>query len=471
MRFSIRPLFALLLCLPLALAAEASAGTLYVPYPGAVQIGDVEYEAQIWASNTDESTNRRIEHFFVPSLLDGTDREDQAPTVVRIPAGRTIRLRVEEQTSGLVEILAAPQVVVTARLVRQTAQAAGPLRGVQLPVVSSDTVVEGGTAAHLQGWERSEAATLTNVGILNLGDEAAQCEVRVFRADSSQIASTALISLRALTHVQFDEALETLQAGEVKDVRGEVVCDQPFYPYASVYYQDPAGIVFIAPSASGASELVRPGDEPKFTYLDELDWSEKFNIRNGPHKNVSGWEPHAGQHGIGGYKAIEINGTQYEHGISWFPGWSDSWVAWRLNGEYSRFTATVRIDDEKHGEYEWARVDRKTGKFIELKRPPGGFRAKEKHNQFRVSAGARIRIYGDGELLFESQEFYAYGPAIEVDVDVTGVQVLRVELEPDHSEQAGAPHRAGLKSTPALVRLCSWFDLIDLADAKLFEAD
>ncbi|MFP3939190.1 MAG: NPCBM/NEW2 domain-containing protein [Thermoanaerobaculia bacterium] len=471
MRFSSRPLSALLLLLPLILAAEARAGTVYVPYPGPVEIGDVEYEAQIWASNTDESDVRRIEHFFIPSREDGTVREDEGVTLVRIPPGTTMRLRIDEEAGGLIEVLAAPQVVITARLVQKSARAAGPLRGVQLPVISSDNLVEAGTAAHLQGWERNESATQTNVGLLNLGQDPTQCEVRVFRADSSQIASTALISLDALSHVQFDGALEILEADNVKDVRGEVTCDQPFYPYASIYHDDPAEIVVIGPSESGDSELVRPGDEPKFTYLDELNWSETSNVRSGPHKNVSGWDAHAGPNGIGGYKPIEINGTEYEHGISWFPGWNDSWVAWRLDGEYSRFTATVRIDDEMHGKYEWARVDRNTGRFIELKRPPGGFRAQETHDNFRVSAGARIRIRGDDELLFESEEFYAYGPAVEVDVDVTGVEVLRIELEPDHSEQAGAPHRAGLRSTPALVKLCSWFDLIDVADAKLFAAD
>ncbi|MGD2113893.1 MAG: NPCBM/NEW2 domain-containing protein [Acidobacteriota bacterium] len=471
--------YALILFIPLfVLAAAAEAGVVYVPYPGPVEIGGVEYETQIWASNTDDQTIRRIEHLFLRSLSDGTDREDDQPTVVRIPPGVTTRLRIAEPSSGMIEILAAPQVVINARLVRTIPGSNHPPSGAQLPVISSENAAEAGQTLHLQGWERIEDLISSNLGIVNLGDDQVQCEVSVFRADSSQIASTALVRFNARSHVQYRRALAILQAGEVQDVRGEVTCDQPFYAYASVFYDRlpdeataPTDVVFIEPSATGGSALNRPVDEGDFVYLDELAWSDTRNIRNGPHKNVSGWDPHAGNHGVGGYKKIEINGVEYDHGISWFPGWGDSWVAWRLDGAYQRFTATVRVDDEKTGEYEWGVVNRSTGEFLDLKRPAGGFRAPETSNQFRIGAGASIRIYGDGQLLFESGEFYAYGPAVQVDVDVTGVQVLRIELEPDHHELAEAPHRNGHPSTPALVKRCSWFDLIDLADAKLFNAN
>lgn len=468
--------YALLLLIPLALAVpaqQAQAGVVYVPYPGPVEIAGVQYETQIWVSNIDEEKFRRIEYLLIQSRKNGTERKD-GPTLVRIPPGVTTRLGISENVKGMVEIFAAPQVAINARLVRSVAVAgAKPGSGAQLPVVSSENLAAAGETIHLQGWERTEDLVHSNLGILNLGDSEIHCEIGVFRADGSQIASTALIRFNARSHVQYDEALGILEAGNVRDVRGEVTCDQEFYAYVSIFYDHldpelPTDVVFVEPSASGRSELRRPVDEGDFIYLDEMNWSQTSNVRNGPHKNASGWDPHAGKHGIGGYKKIEINGTTYEHGISWFPGWNDSWVAWRLDGEYQRFTATVRIDDEKTGEYEWALVDRSTGKFIDLVRPPGGYGARETSTNFRVGAAASIRIYGDGQLLFESGEFYAYGPAVEVDVDVTGVKVLRVELEADGHERANAPQRAGLPSPPALVRVCTWFDLIDLADAKLF---
>jgi len=462
---------ALILLLPLAFAAQAQAGIVYVPYPGSVEIGGVRYETQIWASNTDQQEIRRIEHLFIRSLTDGTDREQQEPTVVRLPAGTTARLSVGEATSGLVEIFATPQVVVSARMVETVDGKTGPLAGSRLPVISSDNVADADATLSLQGWERIEGRVSTTFNLANLGNESTQCAVDVYRADGSEIRPTALIRVPPRSHVEFPSALGILKAGDIRDVRSEVTCDQSFYTWATVLYAEPSDAVLIEPSASGLSTLTRPVDPGDFVFLDTLSWTNTHNVRNGPHKNVSGWDPHAGRNGIGGYKKIEINGTAYEHGISWFPGWDDSWVDWTLDGRYQRFTATVRVDDEKTAEYEWGVVNRSTGEFIDLKRPAGGFRAAESNNQFRIGAGASIRIYGDGQLLFESGEFYAYGPAIQVDVDVTGVKVLRILLEPDHHEQAKAPHRNGLASTPALVKRCSWFDLIDVADAKLFPAN
>ena len=55
----------------------------------------------------------------------------------------------------------------------------------------------------------------------------------------------------------------------------------------------------------------------------------------------------------------------------------------------------------------------------------------------------------------------------QVDVDITGVQQLDLSLLGGHSEQANAPHRAGLTSTPARVETNTFHDLIDLAAAKL----
>lgn len=462
------PRYALIFLLALLLAPQAWAGTVYVLYPGPVEIGGIPYETQIWASNADGESFRRLEHFFIRSISDGTERETE-PTPVGLPAGVTKRLAVDRQTSGLLEVSAPPEVVVNARLVPAGDQG-GPTAGVQLPVISSASSAEAGEALHLQGWERIESLISTNLGLVNLGDDESQCEVSVFRSDGSQIGPTVLLGLNPRSHVQFDQALGILETGDIQDVRSTVRCNTAFYTYASVYHQDPVGATFILPSATGASALNRPGTDD-FIYLDVLDWVETANVRNGPNRNISGFNPHSAQGEIGGYKPIEINGKRYEHGVSWFPGWGNSAVTWQLDGEYTRFTATVRIDDEKRGDYEWGRVNRKTGELVELERPAGGFRASETDTLFRVGAGARIQIFGDGQVLFESDEFYAYGPAVQVDIDVRGVKRLRVVLLGTHHELRNAPHRAGLRSTPALVRTCSWFDLIDLADAKLYTSN
>jgi len=465
MRRTLNLAFALIL--PFILAAPAWAGTVYVPYVGPVEIGDVLYETQIWASNTDEEAIRRIEHHFIPNLADGTERQGE-PTLVRIRPGLTTRLQVSEQTPGLVEIFAAPQVVITARLVPVDVDAPSQSVGAQIPVISSSNTIAAGEIAPIQGWERIPGRVSSNLVVVNMGTEQTVCEVAVFRANGTRLGNTALIPLKPRTMTQFEFVLTLLGVDNARDVRAQLGCDQPFYAFGSLYQADPLGANFIPPSVSGKSELVRPGDEEKFVYLSDVDWSGVSNLTNGPFRDRTGTDPHNPAGPRFGYKQLEINGVAYEKGISWQGEWRDSWVEWTLDGQYKRFTSIVRIDDEEKGLYEWGVVNRQTGQFQFIERPPDGFRGRETDSRFRIGAGGRIRIIADGQTIYESPEFYAYGDAVQVDVDVTGVKKMRIEFEPDHSEQANAPHRAGLRSTPAPVFNCPWFDLLNLADAKLY---
>jgi hypothetical protein len=455
----------LALLLPMALAAPAWAGTVYVPHPGNVEIGGVEYKTQIWASNVDESEARRIEHYFIRSLSDGTER-DAKPTVVRVGPGRTTRLEIDSASSGLVEIFAAPQVVITARLV-QKVPGPGPLAGAQLPVIDSDNVVEAGETAHLQGWERIENVVTTTFGLANLGDESAQCMVKVFRADGSQIKSTALLLLSSLSHVQFREALDILDAGNVKDVRSEVTCDQPFFPYVAVFADDPAGVVYVVPSASGKSELHRPAEEGDFVYLSDIPWTSTSNIEWGPWADRTGVE--GGRHGEGpvrqAFRLMQIKGEEYEKGISWIGHWGNSAVSWSLNGAYSRFTTLVRIDDEPLGRHEWGIVDA-DGNIVGIKRP---IPSHETRSVFKIGAGGSLQVIGDGKVLYRTRDFYAYGEPVFVDLDVTGVETLRLVFVADHVEQPDAPHRQGL-DVPKQTKKCPWWDLLVIPDAKLYPA-
>lgn len=458
------PQFALAPLLALVLAVPAWAGTVYVPHPGSVQVGGVEYETQVWASNTDGSQKRRLEHFFIPSNADGTER-DQGPVVVRIAPGRTVRLEVEPEGSGLLEIFAAPQVVISARLVEKLPGPA-PLVGTQLPVIDSDNLAEAGETVHLQGWERIQNVISTTLGIALLSEEAGHCTVEVFRADGSQIDTTALLSFEALSHHQFDEALEILKAGDVKDVRSVVSCDQPFFSYVSLYGKDPTGVVFVLPSASGGSDLRRPGEKEEFVYLSDVPWSSTANLEYGPWADRTGVEGGHGTPRRTGYKKIEINGQVYEKGVSWMGLWGDSAVTWNLGGEYRRFTTLVRIDDSGRNLHEWGRIDSE-GNILEIPRPVP---PSESPSVFRIGAGGSVRIFGDGQLLYQSPDFYAYGEPLEVDLDVTGVQTLRIVFVPDHVERPDAPHRKGL-SVQRPTKRCPWWDFLVFPDAKLFPAD
>ncbi len=227
------------------------------------------------------------------------------------------------------------------------------------------------------------------------------------------------------------------------------------------------------------TDAIKQAAEPAFDFLSELPWSKTKNILSGPHKDRSGWDPHA-KPPRGGYKPIEIAGARYDNGLSWFPDKiSTSFVEWELPKDYKRLTFKARIDDEKHNEAEWALVRRSDGRILKQAStarpllPDRRFGSPEQDNYrageslIRVGAGASLAIYGDGELLVKTREFYAHGEPEEVDVDISGVKRLRLELDPAHHELADAPYRNGLTLSPLLTRM-RWHDLVDVAEPKLW---
>ncbi|MGH8018928.1 MAG: arylsulfatase, partial [Opitutaceae bacterium] len=69
---------------------------------------------------------------------------------------------------------------------------------------------------------------------------------------------------------------------------------------------------------------------PAFDSLSDLPWSRTGNLLSGPHKDRSGWDPHATPP-RGGYKPIEIAGARFDKGLSWFPDKiAMSFVEWDL---------------------------------------------------------------------------------------------------------------------------------------------
>jgi NPCBM/NEW2 domain len=457
-----RKLFGTLLLALFCLCGPAFAETVYIPVPADVRAGN-SFEARVEITNTGLET-ASFTTYFIPAGSNGLDRADGAEQGYLLLPGATLVTGVEGVGLGLFEITSDHDgLAVHARLVGNRDGAEYP--GTDLPVLTRSNAFAANTTADVQGWARN-GSLVTDFGAVNLGFQEATCRVDVRRVDGSAIATNISLTWSPRSQRQFDDALGILNLSGVSAIRAAIRCDQSFYPYATQFENATGEMLFIAPSAKVEDGVSDPG-AADFVYLDDLDWSGTYNVRNGPHKNVSGFEPHAPGGAIGGYKPIQINGVTYPRGVSWFPGWGDSKVTWQLGGQYKRFQAIVRVDDEKFGEYEWGVVNRSTGQFIRIERPPQGFNGPESNTRFRIGAGCHLKINADGATIYESPEFYAYGPSVDVDIDVEGVQQLDIILIGTHSEQAGAPHRAGLTSTPALVQTNTFHDLIDLADAKL----
>lgn len=96
--------------------------------------------------------------------------------------------------------------------------------------------------------------------MVNLGKQAAQCEVRLFRANGTQIGPTAAISLQPLSLRHFADAVFALGEQRANDARAQVTCNQPFYAFSSLLTGSTGQLVFTAPAQSGASTLTAPGD-------------------------------------------------------------------------------------------------------------------------------------------------------------------------------------------------------------------
>ena len=461
----------LAVCLLLALlAAPAFAGTVYVPYAADVTVGGQQYETWIWASNDYPDILGLAEYYFIPSFQDGTVRQIDPVEVWLNPGESRVFDLGGGGVRGMLEIEASAEVYLQARLVPAGGTPAEG-QGVALPIVSSDNVVPAGETVQLLGWEREADGALasSNFGLLNLGHSATDCSVDVYKNTGEVVIANVVLTFNALSHNQFDNVLSILGETEAREWRLAVSCDQPFFPYLSILYPETGRLTFVEGAASGKSQLDRPGGGPstQFEYLSDLPIDRWGGLEVGPLVDRSGLDLHANPP-LHSFKPLEIQGVEYAKGISFYPRWNAvPYVEFRLDGNYALFTADVRVDDYFTGHYEWAVVNTTTNQWERLERPPDGFHGVERTNPIRIGAALTFQVIGDGQVLYQGPEVYAYGPPVQIEVDVTGVQVLRLQTHPDGTERLEAPHRNGL-SSPRLVKRCPWTDLIDFADAKLF---
>ncbi len=464
-----------LLCslIPLLLAVPAFAGTVYAPYAADFELGGVTYETRILVANADRGNDATIEYLYLPTFRDGTARDDMEPTELIVPPGDTITIGVGGP-SGMLEIFAPEEVQVHARLVATGGDVQG--QGFELPIVSSDNVVPAGGKAHLLGWERlgNGATSFTNFGLVNMGHQSADCLIDVIRIDGVIKVEGFPVTINPLSHNQWSGALGIAGVSEALGWRAIVTCDQDFYTYSVVNYPATSRMTVVGPAASGRSQLERPlggGVSQVFDYLSDLQIASWGGLEIGPIIDRSGidFHPAGGGPPRGGVAPIRIQGVTYEKGVTFYPRWSQTpYVEYQLNGQYALFTAVVRVDDFYNGRYEWAVVDVNTGNFIRLERPADGFRGVERTNPIRVGSAMTFQVKGDGAVLYQSPEIYAYGDPLMLEIDVRGVDVLRLQGHPDGHEQLNAPHRHGLSSRRLVLR-SPWLDHVDFADAKLFE--
>ncbi len=456
------------------LAAPAFAGTVYLPHVPSLEIGDVEYRSWVWVSNNNPDILNQVEIYVISAFQDGTEREEgYEPRMEWIGRGQTRVFKMRGE-AGLMEIVAPPDVFIQARLVPVGEDPASG-QGIDLPVVSSNRVVPEGVEAQILGLERRDdgSATSSSFGLINLGHQATTCLVDVWTGPGELVVEDVELTFNALSLSQFHNVLAILGQTEGSDWRFGVTCDQPFFPYLLLSHSKTGRAAFFGPAENGSSTLSRPtggGVSDEFIYLTDLPIDRWGGIELRPFVDSTGINFHGGSGNtvVGGFAQIKINGTTYERGVSFYGRWSQTpFVEFKLDGKYALFTAVVRLDDYARGRYEWAVVE--GGRWRRLQRPSDGFRGRERTNPIRVGGAANFSVKGDGVTLFQSGEVYAHRDAVVIEIDVTGVQTLRLQSNHAGHEVLDAPYRNGLSSA-RLVSNCPWWDLISFADTKLFLA-
>lgn len=248
------------LALSLATALPALAGSVYVVVPEpSTQDGGL-HSTQVWISNSGTAQHPFFSTFLAVDT-DGTQRQG-SPSSLAVPVGRTFLLANvgDNLRAGLLEVDASDALSVEARIVNISPQGLQTIG--RLPVISSSNLTAAKGSTQLLGLERDVVrGTSTNMGIVNLGKQGAQCEIRLYRSDGTQIASTATVSLKPLSLRMFNDALGLLGEQRITDARAQISCDQPFYPFAAELMQSNGQLMFLAPSATGASTLTRPGSD------------------------------------------------------------------------------------------------------------------------------------------------------------------------------------------------------------------
>lgn len=237
-------------------AGPAFAGAVYVPILPAAG-GNVTYAPQIVVGNA--ATAKRIySTYFIAENANGMSRATQ-PAPFEIPAGDSVPA-IPPSSVGLLEIGGVADILVHGTMVGTAPR--NEVVAFPLPVITSSNAASPSGKQHLLGLVKT-GALFTNLYVVNLGQVAATCSVRVLD-DKGQVLIAATLAFKALSMRQFPDALQ-LAPIPVDDARAEVSCSEGFYSFATVHSTpqatgEPTGAV-IVPAGTGASSLPVPGNE------------------------------------------------------------------------------------------------------------------------------------------------------------------------------------------------------------------
>jgi hypothetical protein len=241
----------------LALSAPSWPGSLYIPVVDAVSGNGPTLATQFWLTNP-SAAQRQAHLTFLPENTNGTVRTNNPGINVVTPAKGNLRVGDPGALGrvGMLEIdFVDSSVLQAVRLSRNITDVSEGRTNV--PVVSSDNLVPGSGTAELVGLMHVDNRIRTDIGIMNLGQTAATCSVLLFRADGTQVGSTATLTFLPLSMRHFPNILS--DQPNLTDARAQVTCNADFYAYATIHGANGQVDYFVTPALSGSSTLARPG--------------------------------------------------------------------------------------------------------------------------------------------------------------------------------------------------------------------
>ncbi len=318
-RTAVRSFVVLPVLVVLLAATPALAGQVLIPVVGHQAHGiQIVYRTEVWITNPGQVDAQAVAH-FVQQGSDGM-APHAGDTVVMIPAGATVLLAkvAANGEGGMLELSAAATLLVRARLdalaasaesaesVASAARGAAPAAAASdadgivvldgadaidaidvqagtnatdrsgqswstaaIPEVSAAGALAAGEVAHLQGLGRQPGGEVTDLGLINLSEQAAGCQVSAFASDGSRVAAPATVSLPPLGTLQLEDAFASLGVQRLSGGRFEVSCDRAFYAYAAVFAAGGSVIEAVAPSqgfadpaATGSAAAAAPVAAP-----------------------------------------------------------------------------------------------------------------------------------------------------------------------------------------------------------------
>ena len=220
-------------------AVPLQAAPVWVPVVGLQGAGGHVLATRLWISNYAGETRpyssvfRRADGVVLDEGLQGNVPAERAVFFDKASAG---------EPTGLLEI-DAPDLGVDAWI--QTSRGRQTFM-TRVPVISADVQTAGGATAFLNGLDRN----LAKLGLVNLGTEAARCDVDFLRADGNLAAASATVVVAAGTLLQSDDALGVLPGDQA--ATAQVSCSQAFYAYAVAVNKTTSEVSFATPESAMA---------------------------------------------------------------------------------------------------------------------------------------------------------------------------------------------------------------------------